>query len=41
MGFIESLTFALVSKDETYTYLRKKFDEKEAVTLANPKTIEF
>jgi phenylalanyl-tRNA synthetase beta subunit len=41
MGFIESLTFGLVSKDENYTFFRKKFNEDEAITLANPATIEF
>lgn len=41
MGFIESLTFGLVSKDENYTNFRKKFNEDEAITLANPATIEF
>ena len=40
-GYIEALTFGLISIKESYDFLRKKFDETEAVTLANPKTIEF
>lgn len=40
-GFIESLTFALVSKKENYTNLRYEVDLNEAITLSNPKTIEF
>ena len=41
MNYIESLTFGLVSKDESYKFLRKEFNADEAITLANPKTIEF
>ena len=40
-GFIESLTFALVSIKENYTNMRYKPNLDEAVTLSNPKTIEF
>lgn len=40
-GFIESLTFALVSQKENYTNLRQDINVDEAITLSNPKTIEF
>jgi phenylalanyl-tRNA synthetase beta chain len=40
-GFIESLTFALVSMKENYVNLRYPVDENEAVRLSNPKTKEF
>ena len=40
-GYIESLTMSLLSIKENYELLRKPFNEKEAVQLSNPKTIEF
>ena len=40
-GFIESLTFALVSIKENYLNLRYQLNENEAVRLSNPKTKEF
>ena len=40
-GYIEALTFGLVSIKENYDFLRKPFNENEAVTLSNPKSIEF
>ena len=40
-GFIECLTFGLVSQKENYTNLRYEVDLNEAITLSNPKTIEF
>ena len=40
-GYIESLTMSLLSIKENYEFLRKKFDDNEAVQLANPKTVEF
>ena len=40
-GFIESLTFALVSIKENYLNLRYPLNENEAVRLSNPKTKEF
>lgn len=40
-GYIESLTCALVSTKENYNFLRQEPNLEEAVTLANPKTIEF
>ena len=41
MGFTEALTFALCSHDEAFKYLRREDDGKQAVVIANPKTIEF
>ena len=40
-GYIESLTMSLLSIKESYEYLRRPFNENEAVQIANPKTIEF
>ena len=40
-GYIESLTMSLLSIKENYEYLRRPFNEDEAVQIANPKTIEF
>ena len=40
-GFIESLTCALVSKKENYEDLRYPINLEEAVTLSNPKTLEY
>jgi len=40
-GYIESLTMSLLSIKENYEYLRKPFNEDEAVQISNPKTIEF
>lgn len=40
-GYIESLTCALVSTKENYTFLRYEPDFNEAVTLSNPKTLEY
>lgn len=40
-GYIESLTCALVSTKENYNFLRQEPNLNEAVTLSNPKTIEF
>ncbi|KAI8909216.1 hypothetical protein EDD86DRAFT_270446 [Gorgonomyces haynaldii] len=39
-GYTEVLAFTLCSKDENFAFLNKK-DNKEAVVLANPKTIEY
>ncbi|EGF81402.1 hypothetical protein BATDEDRAFT_19136 [Batrachochytrium dendrobatidis JAM81] len=39
-GFTEVLTFTLCSHNENFAYLNKK-DQKEAVILSNPKTIEY
>lgn len=39
-GFTEVLTFTLCSTDENYKFLRKENDKK-AVVLANPKTMEY
>ena len=40
-GYIESLTMSLLSIKENYEFLRRPFNESEAVQIANPKTIEF
>ena len=40
-GYIESLTCALVSIKENYTNLRYKPNMEEAITLSNPKTLEY
>lgn len=40
-GYIECLTMSLLSIKENYDFLNKKFDENEAIQIANPKTIEF
>jgi len=40
-GYIETLTCALVSLKENYDFLRSKPNLDEAVTLSNPKTIEY
>jgi phenylalanyl-tRNA synthetase beta chain len=40
-GYIESLTCALVSTKENYNFLRQDPNFDEAVTLSNPKTIEY
>lgn len=40
-GYIECLTMSLLSIKENYEFLNKKFDENEAIQIANPKTIEF
>lgn len=40
-GYIESLTMSLLSIKENYEFLRRPFDDKEAVQIANPKTVEF
>jgi len=40
MGFNEVVNFALCSRDENFTFLGKK-DDGSAVTIANPKTLEF
>lgn len=40
-GYIESLTCALLSLKENYDFLRKEQDLDEAITLSNPKTIEY
>ena len=40
-GYIESLTCALVSMKENYNFLRYEPNLKEAITLSNPKTIEY
>lgn len=39
-GFLECLTFGLVSRQENYTYLREANDQR-SVSLANPKTADF
>ena len=40
-GYIESLTCALVSIKENYSNLRYKPNMDEAITLSNPKTLEY
>jgi phenylalanyl-tRNA synthetase beta chain len=40
-GYIESLTCALVSHKENYNFLRYELDLNEAVSLSNPKTLEY
>ena len=40
-GYIETLTCALLSLKENYEFLGSKTDLKEAITLSNPKTIEY
>lgn len=40
-GYIECLTCALVSIEENYTNLRYKPNMEEAITLENPKTLEY
>ena len=40
-GYIESLTCALVSMKENYNFLRYEPNLEEAITLSNPKTIEY
>jgi len=40
-GFMECLTFGLLSTDENFTNLKHKSNGQDCVTLANPKTIEF
>lgn len=40
-GFAEALTFALCSHDEAFAHMRRVDDGKQAVVIANPKTIEF
>ncbi|XP_022188933.2 phenylalanine--tRNA ligase beta subunit [Nilaparvata lugens] len=40
-GFTETLTFALCSRDDISTKLRKKIDDLPAVHIGNPKTLEF
>lgn len=40
-GYIESLTCALVSIKENYTFLRYEPDMNECITLSNPKTLEY
>lgn len=40
-GYIESLTCALVSMKENYNFLRYEPNLDEAITLSNPKTIEY
>ena len=40
-GYIEQLTFSLLSKDDYYKGMRVPENVDECVQLANPKTIEF
>jgi phenylalanyl-tRNA synthetase beta chain len=40
-GFTEALAFTLCSHDENFKFLRKVDGGKEAVVLANPKTLEY
>lgn len=40
-GYIEQLTFSLVSFKDNYENMRRAVDPAEAVILSNPKTIEF
>jgi phenylalanyl-tRNA synthetase beta chain len=40
-GYIESLTCALVSIKENYSNLRYTPNMEEAITLSNPKTLEY
>ncbi|KAK0084147.1 hypothetical protein PV325_007524 [Microctonus aethiopoides] len=40
-GFSETLTFALCSREDVSDKLGWKFDEIPAVTISNPKTLEF
>lgn len=40
-GFTEALTFSLCSRDDISDKLRKKFVEIPAVSVSNPKTLEF
>lgn len=40
-GYIETLTCALLSLKENYTFLGSETDLSEAITLSNPKTIEY
>ena len=40
-GFTEALTFALCSHEEAFKKMRRVDDGKQAVVIANPKTIEF
>ena len=40
-GYIESLTCALVSHKENYTFLRQEVNLDEAITLSNPMTLEY
>ena len=40
-GYIESLTCALVSIKENYTFLRYEPNLEEAIQLSNPKTLEY
>lgn len=40
-GYLEVLTWALISKAENFTYLRRVDDGKTAVVLSNPVTVEF
>lgn len=40
-GWTEALTLSLCSHDENFKYLRRSDSGKEAVMLANPKTIEY
>ena len=40
-GYIECLTMSLISIKEAYNFLRREPNMEEAVTIANPKTIEF
>ncbi len=41
VGFTEALTFALCSRDDISTSLRKDIKDVPAVHIANPKTHEF
>ena len=40
-GYIESLTFSLLSFKDNYENMRQEVNLKECVQLSNPKTIEF
>ncbi|CAC5404572.1 unnamed protein product [Mytilus coruscus] len=40
-GFTEVLTFALCSRDDVATKMRKNIKDSNAVHIANPKTLEF
>lgn len=40
-GYVESLTFSLLSKQNNYIRMRQEFNEDECVQLSNPSTQEF
>jgi phenylalanyl-tRNA synthetase beta chain len=37
-GYVESLTFSLLSKQNNYIRMRQEFNEDECVQLSNPST---